>query len=127
MKLKYVKLKNFKSYPDQETKLDLDFQGIKLIVGANGTGKSTFFDAIIWGIYGKSMALADEVINWETGKNCKVEVGFSIGSTSYSVIRYRNHEEHSNKLLFFINKKNVLLFFHQNYTTHFLDRSHQTD
>lgn len=107
MKLKYVKLKNFKSYPDQETKLDLDFQGIKLIVGSNGSGKSVLFDAIIWGIYGKSSATADDIINWETGKNCKVEVGFNIGNKSYCIVRYRNHEEHSNKLLFFIDKKNI--------------------
>jgi len=107
MRIKFVKLKNFKSYPDQETELELDFQGVKLIVGENGAGKTTFFDAIIWGIYGKSMALADDVINWQTGKDCKVEVGFTIGGDSYSIVRYRNHEEHGNKLLFFKNKKNI--------------------
>jgi exonuclease SbcC len=107
MRLKFIKLKNFKSYPDQETKLDLDFHGVKLVVGQNGSGKTTFFDAIIWGLYGKSMALADDVINWQTGKDCKVEVGFIIGKDLYSVVRYRNHEEHGNKILFFKNKKNV--------------------
>lgn len=107
MKLKSVKLKNFKSYPDQETKLDLNFNGVKLIVGENGAGKTTFFDAIIWCLYGKSVALADDVINWKTGKDCKVEVEFSIGGDAYSIIRYRNHEEHGNKLLFFRNKKNI--------------------
>lgn len=107
MKLKYIKLKNFKSYPDQETKLDLDFHGIKLIVGQNGTGKTTMFDAVIWGLYGKSMALADDVVNWQTGKNCKVEVEFAVNNSSYSVVRYRNHDEHGNKILLFKNKKNI--------------------
>lgn len=107
MKLQFVRLKNFKSYPDQETELGLNFSGVKLIVGQNGAGKTTFFDAIIWCLYGKSMALADDVVSWATGKNCKVEVGFTIGGATYSIIRYRNHEEQGNKLLFFKNAKNI--------------------
>jgi len=107
VKFQFVKLKNFKSYPDAETELDLNFSGIKLIVGQNGVGKTTFFDAVIWCLYGKSMALADDVVSWATGKDCKVEVGFTVGGTTYSIIRYRNHEEQGNKLLFFKNGKNI--------------------
>ena len=66
MKLQYVKLKNFKSYPDQETTIDLSFDGIKLLVGENGDGKSTFFDAIMWGIYGKNKDGVDGVVNIKT-------------------------------------------------------------
>ena len=107
MKLKKVKFKNFKSAPDNEISLDLNFQGSKLITGANGSGKTTFFDAIIWALYGKTPMSADDVINRKTGKNCKVEVEFSIGSTNYSVIRYRKHEEKGNAILIFKNKKNI--------------------
>lgn len=106
MKFNFVKIKNFRSFPDQETTLDLNFQGTKLIVGSNGTGKTTFFDAIIWGLYGKTPVAADEVVNRQTKKNCKVEVDFNVGSTRYSVVRYRKHEEKGDKLLFFINNKN---------------------
>jgi len=107
MKLQYVKLKNFKSYPDQETKIDLSFDGIKLLVGENGSGKSTFFDAIIWGIYGKNKDGADGVVNRKTKKNCKVEVGFRVGSNDYSIVRYRKHDTNGNKVLFFKGKKNI--------------------
>jgi len=107
MKLQYVKLKNFKSYPDAETKFDLSFDGIKLVVGANGDGKSTFFDAIIWCIYGKNQDDADGIVNRKTKKNCKVEVGFKIGGKNYSIIRYRKHETNGNKLLFFKGTKNI--------------------
>jgi len=107
MKLQFVKLKNFKSYPDQETKIDLSFDGIKLLVGENGSGKSTFFDAIIWGIYGKNKDGADGVVNRKTKKNCKVEVGFRVGSNDYSIVRYRKHDTNGNKLLFFKGSKNI--------------------
>ena len=107
MKLQYVKLKNFKSYPDQETTIDLSFDGIKLLVGENGDGKSTFFDAIIWGIYGKNKDGVDGVVNRKTKKDCKVEVGFKVGSSNYSIIRYRKHETNGNKLLFFKETKNI--------------------
>ena len=107
MILQTVKLKNFKSYPDKETSIDLNFDGVKLLVGDNGHGKSTFFDAIIWCLYGKNKDGVDGVVNRKTKKNCKVEVEFKIGSTNYSIIRYRKHEQNGNKLLFFKNGKNI--------------------
>lgn len=107
MKLQYVKLKNFKSYPDAETEFDLGFDGIKLVVGANGDGKTTFFDAIIWCLYGKNQDGADGIVNRKTKKNCKVEVGFKIGGNNYSIVRYRKHETNGNKLLFFKGTKNI--------------------
>lgn len=107
MKLKNIKLKNFKSYGDTETVLDLGFEGVKLIVGPNGVGKTTFFDALIWCLYGETAVGVDEVINWKTQKNCKVELNFSQLGSDYSIIRYRKHEEQSNKLLLFKDGKNI--------------------
>jgi DNA repair exonuclease SbcCD ATPase subunit len=107
MNLQYVKLKNFKSYPDAETEFDLSFDGIKLVVGENGDGKTTFIDAIIWGIYGKNQDDADGIVNRKTKKNCKVEVGFKVGSNQYSIVRYRKHDTNGNKLLFFKGAKNI--------------------
>jgi len=107
MKLKNIKLKNFKSYGDVETSLDLGFEGVKLIVGPNGVGKTTFFDAFIWCIYGETSVGADEVVNWKTQKNCKVELNFSQLNSDYSIIRYRKHEEQGNKILLFKDGKNI--------------------
>ena len=107
MKLLGVKFKNFKSYPDLETVIDLNFIGTKLLVASNGSGKSTIFDAIIWGLYGKSSTNVDNVVNRKTKKNAKVEVVFKINNDVYSVIRYRAHEEYGNKLLLFKNNKNI--------------------
>lgn len=109
MNIKYIKLKNYKSFPDSETEIDLNFLGSKIITGHNGSGKTTIFDAIIWCIYGKSSVNVDDVINRKTKKNCKVEVGFSIGSINYSIIRYRNHETQGNNILFFKGKKNIAM------------------
>ena len=55
MIFKSVTLKNFKSYPDEEQKLDLNHNGIKLITGKNGFGETTVFEAIIWCLYGKTL------------------------------------------------------------------------
>lgn len=109
MKLKKLKFKNFKSYGDYETELDLSFTGIKLIVGENGMGKSTFFDAVLWGFYGVSKVNVDELVNRTTKKNCKVENIFEVGNSTYSIIRYRKHEKHGNKLLLFKDGVNITM------------------
>lgn len=107
MFLQYIKLKNFKSYPDTEIGFDLSFKGIELIVGENGSGKTTVFDAIIWCLYGRSSVNAAEIINRKNKKNCKVEVGFIINNQNYSVLRYREHDTHGNKLYLFKGKKDI--------------------
>lgn len=107
MRFKTIKIKNFKSYGDQEVKLDLNFNGVKLITGKNGVGKTTWVDALFWGIYGKCSTNVDQIVNRVTKKNCKVEVEFTVGSDSYSIVRYRLHEENGNDLLFFRNRKDI--------------------
>lgn len=107
MKPKSITLKNYKSYGDDETRIDLDVDSVRLIVGKSGSGKTSIIDAILWCLYGQSLCKADEVVNRQTGKNCKVEYEFSIGESEYSVIRYRKHEENNNKVLIFKNGKNI--------------------
>jgi len=105
----FTKWKNFKSYGDYYTKVDFNNVGIRLVVGQNGNGKTTLVDAIIWCLYGKSLALVDEVVNRKTKKNCEVELSFFEKNIEYNIIRYRNHEEHGNKLFLYKNKENITL------------------
>lgn len=100
-------LKNYKTYGDYETDLDLSGEGLKLIYGKSGAGKTSFFDGMVWCLFGESLCKVDEVINRKTKKNCKVEFNFLIGKDEYSVVRYRKHDDHGNKVFIFKNRKNI--------------------
>jgi DNA repair protein SbcC/Rad50 len=102
-----IKIKNYKSYGEEETQLDLSGNSVKLIYGNIGAGKTTFVDAIIWCLYGQSLVNQDEVVNRKTKKNCKVEFSFFIKEDLYSITRYRNHEVNKDNLLIFKNHKNI--------------------
>lgn len=103
----YIELKNFKNYGDYTTKLELGNNDTRLLIGENGSGKTSFVDAIIWAIYGRSECSIDDIVNRQTKKDCKVEINFNIGNENFSIIRYRNHTEQGNKILLFKNKENI--------------------
>ena len=50
---KSVKWKNFLSTGNQFTEIKLDRSPSTLVVGENGSGKSTFLDAICFALFGK--------------------------------------------------------------------------
>jgi DNA repair exonuclease SbcCD ATPase subunit len=60
-----------------------------LIIGENGAGKSTFLDAITFGLFGKPFRNVNkpQLINSINDKDCVVEVEFSISSKNYKIIR----------------------------------------
>ena len=68
MKPILVSIKNFKSYGENEIEISLKDNIARLFIGKNGVGKTTFVDAIIWSIYGRSLCAADEVVNRKTKK-----------------------------------------------------------
>lgn len=87
--IKEIELRNFKSYGDYITKLDISNLGPVLVVGQRGevdevksrkscgAGKSGLIDSIIWCIFGRTFKRAkpgDSVVNWYSGKNCYVTI-----------------------------------------------------
>ena len=50
---KTIRFKNFLSYGNNFTEIDLNKDKTTLSVGKNGFGKSTFIDAITFALYGK--------------------------------------------------------------------------
>jgi len=102
-----ITIKNFKSYGDNEVTITLEDNVARLFIGKNGSGKSTIMDSIIWCLYGRSLCSVDEVINRRINKNCKVEFIFKVQKDIFSIIRYRKHDEHKNKILIFRNNKNI--------------------
>ena len=60
-----------------------------LVVGSNGSGKSTFIDAICFALFNKPFRKIkiSQLINSINTKDALVEVEFSIGSSQYKVRR----------------------------------------
>ena len=86
---KYVKWKNFLSTGNQFTEIQLDRNNTTLIIGENGSGKSTVLDALCFGLFGKPFRNINkpQLVNTVNGGSCEVEVGFKIGTKTFKVIR----------------------------------------
>lgn len=87
-------LRNFGRF--RKAHLQLSNRGTVLLLGENGTGKSTIANAVVWCLYGvtthEPSADGDDVVNESIGKNCEVRVSFVMGEESpvlYEVSRRR--------------------------------------
>ncbi len=89
IKFNRVKWKNFLSTGNSFTEIDLNKNKSTLVIGPNGCGKSTMLDAISFGLFGKPHRSINkqQLVNSINGKDCVVEVNFSIGQSNYNVIR----------------------------------------
>lgn len=85
---KQIKLKNFMKYGNKETMFNIE-KGLHLIVGANGNGKSSIWEALYYGLYGRTYngRTLGTLVNNINKSNMAVEIVFSIGDNNYNVIR----------------------------------------
>ena len=75
MKLKKISWKNFKSYSNAMTELVFtNDPSLNLIVGTNGTGKSSIADCIIYALYGKIDGTSNGDIPNRINKNFYVKI-----------------------------------------------------
>ena len=86
---KTVRYKNFLSTGDNWTEIQLDRSKHTLVVGQNGSGKSTMLDAISYGLFGKSHRSIKkaQLVNSINNKGMVVEVEFAVGNKNYKVVR----------------------------------------
>lgn len=89
IKFKILRYKNFLSFGNQFTEIQLDRSPTTLIVGENGAGKSTFLDALTFVLYGKPFRKINkpQLVNSVNGKQCVVECEFEIGKKHFLVRR----------------------------------------
>ena len=85
----YVRWKNFLSAGNNFTEIELDTHKNSLIMGHNGSGKSTFLDALTFALFGKPFRKVTKgnVVNSINQKNCEVVIEFTINNRRYKIIR----------------------------------------
>ena len=84
-----IRWKNFLSTGNQFTEMTFNENQTTLIIGNNGSGKSTVLDALTFSLFGKPFRKINKplLVNSVNEKECRVEVEFSVGSINWKVIR----------------------------------------
>ena len=101
LKIKSVSLKNFLSVGAVTQAVDLDRNGLTLVLGdnldlggngsRNGVGKSTILQAISYGLYGEALTniKRDNLVNKINGKNMAVSIEFELNGHTHKIERGR--------------------------------------
>ena len=86
---KSIRWKNFLSTGNSWVNFDLDRHPNTLIIGENGSGKSTVLDALTFSLFGKPFRKVNkpQLVNTVNDGECIVEIDFTIGSKLYFIRR----------------------------------------
>ena len=113
--LKTIYIQNFRSIK----KVNLEIKdGLYAVIGknsdqpstTNGSGKSSVPYALWWCLTGTSLGgetLADDVVNIQEGKDCRVECTFDSEQGEIVIMRCRKDKEHGNNLFLTINGQDL--------------------
>ena len=84
-----VRWKNLLSTGNYFTEIKLNNNANTLVVGENGSGKSTMLDALCFGLFGKPFRNINkpQLVNSINNKDVVVEVEFDTSNKSYKIIR----------------------------------------
>jgi len=111
VKILSVGAKNFMSFAEMEhafREKGLIFVGGEVegvsSTSSNGAGKSALFEALCWGLYGKTLrgSAVGDVVRRESGKDCQVTIAFEADDgKDYIILRHRDDQKYSNSLFLF--------------------------
>jgi DNA repair exonuclease SbcCD ATPase subunit len=98
MTFKTIKIQNFLAIGKAEVELEnqgfVSVQGVNNtdVAKANGAGKTSILEAVIWGLTGETAKGAKDVKNFYTDGDCKVEIQFTKGDKEYTIRRVKGKE-----------------------------------
>ena len=86
---KTISWKNFLSTGNTAIKVNLDEAPTTLVIGKNGSGKSTVLDALCFVLFNRPFRIIkkDQIVNSINDGDCEVEVTFQVGTKFYKVVR----------------------------------------
>ena len=90
IEFKKIRCKNFGSFGNHFTEIDLNRHRTTLVSGLNGHGKSfALLDSITFALFGKPFRKINipQLVNSVNEKDCVVEVEFNIGDAEYKIHR----------------------------------------
>ena len=86
---KKIRWRNFLSTGNQFTEVNFTESKTSLIIGTNGSGKSTILDALTFALFNKPFRkiTKGQLVNTINEKECIVEIEFSVGKIEWKIIR----------------------------------------
>ena len=86
---KKIRWKNFLSTGNTFVEIELNKSQMTLMIGANGSGKSTMLDALTFALFNRPFILIkkEQIVNTINNGDTLVEVEFQIGTKYFKVIR----------------------------------------
>jgi DNA repair exonuclease SbcCD nuclease subunit len=95
--ISWAKIEGFRNILQFE--FNYDNPGLNIIKGMNGVGKSTIFEALVWGLYGETMKKTkqEKILTWPEVRGDKwlgtrVSIHFNVNDMDYQVIRHIGYE-----------------------------------
>lgn len=115
MLIESIELSNFRQFVNEKIEFSVDKdKNVTLIIGDNGTGKTTFAQAFFWCFYGETSFQNKVMLNRDVERNMlpdekrevRVKIKLKHGSAEYEIIRTQEYKKtYSSK----INQTNTVL------------------